>query len=191
MTSYNLHILWITQMDSGSVGGRLHTSVKTRKWGSLAPSQSWNMARVQLILPFFPCRLTHLNFVHSAKPPSPAYYTILTPSPPSPWILLQRDTDDYLLGLDIFLRLQTCIFTFFVCMPSTKCHSPYRSFCSLRGGTTIIPIMPPRDQGPHWTPPSITPSTPLGCPLLWPCPSFFHCDANRTHQPWLHPEIEF
>ena len=72
-------------------------------------------------------------------------------------------------------------------MPSTKCHSPYRSFSSLRGGTTIIPIIHARDQGPHWTSPSMS----LGCPLLWPCPSYSHCDANRTHQPWLHPEIEF
>lgn len=57
------------------------------------------------LLYLFPCRPTHLNFVHSAKPPSPAYYTILPPSPPPPWILLQRDTDDYLLSLDIFLWL--------------------------------------------------------------------------------------
>ena len=76
-------------------------------------------------------------------------------------------------------------------MPSIKCHSPNRSFSSLRGGTTISPIIHTRDQGPHWTSPSVTPSTQLGCPLLWPCPSFFHCAGNRTHQPRLHPEIEF
>ena len=76
-------------------------------------------------------------------------------------------------------------------MPSTKCHSPNRSFSSLRGGTTISPIIHTRDQGPHWTSPSITPFIPLGCPLLWPCPSFFHCAGNRIHQPRPHPEIEF
>lgn len=170
ITSYILHILSATQMDSGSGGGRPHTSVKTRRWGSSAAiTKLGEYCPCSTYFTSLPCRLTHLHSIDSAKPFSPAYYhhPYTIPSIPMDSITtwywwLPPQPRHFSPILDLHLH--------FLCMPSTKCHSPNRSFSSLGGGTTITPIIHTRDQGPHWTSPSLTPCMPLGCPLLWPCP---------------------